>query len=54
VKLLARSQNLLADMTGEALCNEPQKPLIRAMLKELREMLDEFDDAYFDEAAKPG
>lgn len=54
VKLLARSQNLLADMTGEALCNEPQKALLKAMLVELREMLDEFEDAYFDEAAKPG
>jgi hypothetical protein len=52
VKLLARGQHLLGDMTGEALCDAPQKPLMRAMLAELREMLDEFEDAYFD-AGKP-
>lgn len=46
-KLLARSQRLLADMTGEALCEEPQKAIVKAMLVELKEMLAEFEDAYF-------
>jgi len=53
VKLLARGQHVLGDMTAETLCDEPQKPIIRAMLQELREMLDEFEDAYFDNPAKP-
>jgi hypothetical protein len=52
-KLLARGQRVLGDMTAETLCDEPQKPLIRAMLAELREMLDEFEDAYFDAPQPP-
>ena len=47
-KLLAQSQRILADMTGEALCEQPQKAIVRQMLTELKEMLAEFEDAYFD------
>lgn len=46
VKLLAQAAQQLGRMTAEALCNEPQKPLIGSMLGELRAMLDEFEDAY--------
>ena len=49
VKLLARGAHTLGDIMGETLCDEPQKPLIRLMLKELREMLDEFEEAYFED-----
>ncbi|MBL8701423.1 MAG: hypothetical protein JNK67_23800 [Alphaproteobacteria bacterium] len=48
-KLLTRSQRILADMTGEALCEHPQKAIVKVMLAELKEMLSEFEDAYFQE-----
>jgi hypothetical protein len=47
LKLLARAGQTLNQIIGEGLCDEPQKKLMRAMLAELREMLDEFEDAYF-------
>jgi hypothetical protein len=50
-KLLAQSQGILADMMGEALCEQPQKEIVRAMLVELKEMLAEFEDAYFEPPA---
>ena len=50
VKLLAQSSRLLAEMSAEALCDEPQRFLIKKMLTDLRGLLDEFEDAYFDEA----
>jgi hypothetical protein len=50
-KLLAQSQGILADMTGEALCEHPQKAIVRQMLAELKEMLAEFEDAYFESQA---
>lgn len=46
-KLLAQSQRVLADMTGEALCEHPQKAIVKTMLAELKELLAEFEDAYF-------
>ena len=49
VKLLAQSQRLIGDMTSEALCDEPQKFLIKTMLADLRTQLAEFEDAYFGE-----
>ena len=48
-KLLAQSQRILAEMTGEALCEHPQKEIVRTMLVELRELLGEFEDAYFEQ-----
>ena len=50
-KLLAQSQRILADMTGEALCEHPQKAIVKTMLAELKEMLAEFEDAYFEAPA---
>ena len=47
LKLLARAGQTLNQIVGEGLCDEPQKKLMRAMLAEMREMLDEFEDAYF-------
>jgi hypothetical protein len=49
IKLLAQSSRLIGDMTSEALCDDPQKFLIKAMLADLRTQLDEFEDAYFSE-----
>jgi hypothetical protein len=53
VKLLAQGSRLLADMTAEALCDEPQKFLIAKLLDELRGLLDEFEDAYLEDDASP-
>jgi hypothetical protein len=49
IKLLAQSSRLIGDMTSEALCDDPQKFLIKTMLADLRTQLDEFEDAYFSE-----
>ena len=43
LKLLAQAGQTLNQMVGEGLCDEPQKELMRAMLVELRGMLDEFE-----------
>ena len=48
LKLLAQAGQMLNQIVGEGLCEEPQKKLIRDMLAEVRGMLDEFEDAYFD------
>ncbi len=47
LKRLTQAGQLLNQMVGEGLCDEPQKKLMRAMLEELRGMLDDFEDAYF-------
>jgi len=39
----------LNQIVGEGLCDEPQKDLMRRMLMELREMLGEFEKAYFED-----
>jgi hypothetical protein len=48
LKLLAQAGQMLNQIVGEGLCDEPQKKLMQAMLVELRGMLDEFEEAYFD------
>ena len=48
LKLLTQAGQALNRMIGEGLCDEPQRKLMRAMLAELRGMLDEFEEAYFD------
>ena len=48
VKLLAIGAQRLAEMTAEALCDAPQDFVIRRQLADLRGLLDEFEDAYFD------
>ncbi len=52
-KLLAQTSALSSRMIAEALCDEPQKELVRVMLAELRSNLDEFEEAYFRETAAP-
>ena len=47
LKLLAQAGRTLNQVIDEGLCDEPQKKLMRAMLTELRGMLDEFEEAYF-------
>lgn len=49
LKLLAQAGRTVNQIIGEGLCDEPQKKLMRAMLDELRGMLDEFEEAYFGE-----
>jgi hypothetical protein len=51
VKLLSQVSRLLAMMTSEALCDEPQKELIRRMLGEAQMLLTEFSESYFDEGS---
>ena len=47
LKLLVQAGQTLGQIVGEGMCDEPQKELMQAMLKELREMLEEFEEAYF-------
>jgi hypothetical protein len=47
LKLLVQAGQTLNKIVGEGLCDEPQKKLMRAMLQEMRAMLDEFEAAYF-------
>jgi hypothetical protein len=47
VKLLPQCGGLVQDMIAEALCDQPDPRLIRQMLRELRERLDEFEAHYF-------
>ena len=49
LKLLAQAGQTLSQIIGEGLCDEPQKKTMEAMLIELSGMLDEFEDAYFDD-----
>lgn len=49
-KLLAHAIRELGQAVNEALCATPDKALIRAMLKNVRGTLDEFEDAYFDDS----
>jgi hypothetical protein len=49
LKLLAQAGQTLSQIIGEGLCDEPQKKTMRVMLTELREMLGEFEEAYFDD-----
>jgi hypothetical protein len=48
LKLLAQAGQTLNQIIGEGMCDEPQKKAMKQMLNELRGMLDEFEDAYFD------
>ena len=48
VKLLSQTSRLLAMMTAEALCDDPQRELIRRMLTEAQQLLEEFSDNYFE------
>jgi hypothetical protein len=49
LKLLAQAGQTLSQIVAEGLCDEPQRGLMRRMLTQLRGMLDEFEEAYFDE-----
>ena len=49
LKLLTEAGQTLSQIIGEGLCDEPQKKTMQAMLTELRGMLDEFAEAYFDD-----
>ena len=49
LKLLTQAGQTLSQIIGEGLCDEPQKKAMQAMLTELRGMLDEFAEAYFDD-----
>jgi len=49
-KLLAHAIRELGQTVNETLCVTPDKALIRAMLRNVRGTLDEFEDAYFDDS----
>lgn len=49
LKLLAQAGQTLNQIVGEGLCDEPQKALMQAMLVELRGMLEEFAEGYFNQ-----
>jgi hypothetical protein len=49
LKLLAQAGQTLGQIIGEGLCDQPQKRTVRVMLTKLRGMLDEFEEAYFDD-----
>ncbi len=49
-KLLAHAIRQLGQAVNETLCVTPDKAILRAMLKDVRGTLDEFEDAYFDES----
>ena len=49
LKLLTQAGQTLSQIIGEGLCDEPQKKAMRVMLTKLRGMLDEFEEAYFDD-----
>lgn len=48
LKLLTQASQTLSQILGEGLCDEPQKIAMQVMLTQLRGMLDEFEEAYFD------
>ncbi len=52
-KLLAHAIRQLGQTVNEALCVTPDKRVIRAMLRDVRDTLDEFEDAYFDDPEPP-
>ena len=49
LKLLSQAGQTLSQIISEGLCDEPQKKTMQVMLTELRGMLDEFAEAYFDD-----
>ena len=49
-KLLAHAIRQLGQAVNETLCITPDKAVIRGMLKDVRDTLDEFEDAYFDDS----
>lgn len=48
-KLLAHAVRQLGQALNETLCVTPDKTIVRGMLRDVRETLAEFEDAYFDE-----
>jgi len=48
-KLLAHAVRQLGQAVNETLCVTPDKTIVRAILRDVRETLAEFEDAYFDD-----
>jgi len=48
LKCLVQSQRHLAMAVSEGLCAEPDRALVRRLVREARAMLDEFEEAYPD------
>jgi hypothetical protein len=51
VKLLAQASALLSRAVNETLCQEPDRRVIRAMIRDAAEMVAEFEDTYFEDEA---
>ena len=49
-KLLAHAVRQLGQAVNEALCVTPDKSMVRAMIRDVRATLGEFEDAYFDDS----
>lgn len=52
-KLLAHAVRQLGQALNESLCVTPDKAIVRAILRDARQTLDEFEDAYFDDPEPP-
>ena len=48
-KLLAHAIRQLGQAVNETLCVTPDRAVVRAILRDVRTTLDEFEDAYFDQ-----
>ncbi|MEI8394386.1 MAG: hypothetical protein WCF85_06590 [Rhodospirillaceae bacterium] len=46
-KMLAHAVRQLGQAVNEVLCVTPDREIVRAMIRDIRESLDEFEDAYF-------
>ncbi len=52
-KLLAHAIRQLGQAVNETLCVTPDRTIVRAILKDVRATLTEFEDAYFEEPGTP-
>jgi len=48
VKLLTQCTREMTAMISECLCQEPNRDMVALMLKDVRSMLEEFEQAYLD------
>jgi hypothetical protein len=48
VKLLAQASSTLGKAVGETLCTEPDRRIIRALVRDASALIAEFEEQYFD------
>lgn len=54
IKLLAQASAMLGRAVNETLCTEPDRRVVRGMVAEAKELLQEFEDQYFEDPAQKG